>query len=161
MQIIDIKQCDIEPPPQEELEMKILRRDPLWSTAWFPYFGGLRFTSAWRNIGGTWTAVNSETGSLDYGYFLGGSRIHLAIAGGGSTRGTQKVITVRNEGGDVLISTTLAAIANRNADEPHPATIETPGIAGIKCFLRFDDQDSTDADWSWMGVNLSSVVVEV
>lgn len=160
--IVNLEVTEPEPEPEEEMA-KILRKDNLWSTAWFAYFGGLRWTSEYiKDVNGNWSDANGATGSLDFGYFLAGSRIHLAVCGGGSSgnRGDQKIISVRDENNAILLSKTLNQIAPRDGAEPHPATIETPGLAGQKIYLRFDDQDSTDANWAWLGVNLSSIVVE-
>lgn len=160
--IVNLVVTEPEPEPEEEMA-KILRKDNLWSTAWFPSFGMLRWTTEYIKDGnGNWIDANGLTGSLDYGFFTAGSRIHLAVCGGGSlgNRAVQKIISVRDEAGVALVTTNLNTIANRDTTEPHPATIETPGIAGQRVFLRFDDQDSSGAGYSWLGVNLSSIVVE-
>ncbi|MEA5418533.1 hypothetical protein VB712_04790 [Spirulina sp. CCNP1310] len=150
-----------EPEPEEEEVARILRKDNLWSTAWFPYFGSLRWITEYiKDGGGNWINASGLVGSLDYGYFIAGSKMHLAVCGGGASRGESKIITVRDEGNTILVSKTLNEIAPRDAGEPHPAIIETPGLSGQKIYLRFDDQDASSAGWSWMGVNLSSIVIE-
>lgn len=150
-----------EPEPEEEEVARILRKDNLWSTAWFPFMGTLRWTTEYiKDGGGNWIDANGLVGSLDYGYFTAGAKIHLAICGGGATRGESKIITVRDEGNTILVSKTLNQIAPRDAGEPHSAIIETPGLSGQKIYLRFEDQDASSASWSWMGVNLSSIVIE-
>lgn len=140
---------------------RIIRRDEIWTTAWFPYFGGLRWTSEYSQVAGAWVDANGMTGSLDYGPFVAGSQIHLAVAGGGATRGNNKTISVRRmSDNSPLVSVTLASIAPRDIGEPHPAQIATPGINGETVYLRFDDQDNVTAGWAWMGVDLSTILIE-
>lgn len=140
---------------------RILRKDVAWAGGHFAYIGMLRWTTAYSQDGnGNWGDNNAQTGSLDYGYFLAGTKIHLAICGGGVSRGGQKIISVRDESNAVLLSKTLNEIAPRDAVEPTPATILTPGLAGQKVYIRFDDQDSANEGFSWLGVNLSSIVIE-
>jgi len=147
------------PPSGGSAELpRILSRDAVWTMGWF---GGFLSNPVWSSAFLNGQVNEQQTGSLDYGYFRAGTQMHMGICGGGSSGGTSKTISIRDQNGGVLISNTLQdLLGNQNRDTPVAVTIETSAFQGEQIFLRFTDSDSSGASFSWIGVALWSIVIE-
>jgi hypothetical protein len=139
---------------------EVLAKDANWGVhSSFPFSGEKMFWSSY-----TVGALQSDTGSLDYGYFLRGtaSTLWILMGGGGLTNGELKRVEVRKESDNtiVLISNLAVLIG---ADIPYAQHwVGLPLVllgADELFYLRFIDNDGGNS-YSWMAVDFDSIIFE-
>ena len=134
---------------------QILRKD----IGWGPH--GFASSPFWSSFS---RGLESDIGSLDYGYFQRGTSqfLWVLLGGGGATNGDQKFIEIRRREDDSLaFATTLVAVMNVNLTYAQQwAALPLVTLAADELFyVRFIDND-TGSSWAWIKVDLGSFIFE-
>lgn len=127
---------------------KIHQRDSTWQLVWGA--GSIQQGYMWNS------AKNGDaaTGTIRLGSIKLASTLHLFVAGGGGSNGTQKIINLRRvSDNEIMIATNLATLLGINTDVMRSASINTATAAGENVYIECVDNDASGG-WGWIGLGL-------
>jgi hypothetical protein len=127
----------------------IIHKDSNWNLATRVNQYGSRQTSMWTSFGVDGSGADSLTGILKIGYLSLKSKLHILIAGGGSTSPTLKTVKFcRKSDNAVLLNLSMGQILGVDTNDLLHRTIDTSSISGNEVYLQLED-NATDA-YGWI-----------
>lgn len=133
----------------------IIYKDTNWNLATRVNQFVARETLLWTSFGVDGSGSDSLTGILKIGYLKMKNKLHIMLAGGGSTNPTQKTMKfVKKSDNTVLLSLHLGQLLGIDTNTLIYKQVDTSSISGNEVYLEFQDSATNAYGWVAFATNV-------